>query len=488
LPRRIGLRAGRNQEAKGESVMIERTRLPVAIIGAGPIGLAAAAHLIRRGIPVRIFEAGGQAGSNVEEWGHVHLFSPWKYNVDEASRQLLAKSGWRDPDPEVYPTGDELVERYVKPLASTPEIASVIELNARVTAVSRAFMDKVTTKGRQDRPFSLKIASANGETKQVLARAVIDASGTWGLHNPLGADGLPAIGELRSKDRIAYGIPDVLGPNRTNYENQSVLVVGAGHSAANALIDLVKLQENAPRTRVTWVTRSNNLQRVYGGGDADQLEARGALGSELHSLVDSGTIKLIAGFRAAKISETNGSLALSDADNREIGPFTRVIVATGQRPDVSFLREIRLSIDTALECATALAPLIDPNVHSCGSVRPHGYKELSHPEPDFYTVGVKSYGRAPTFLLLTGYEQSRSVAAAISGDTIAANEVNLILPETGVCSTSRSATSEPQEAACCGGPALVVADACCAKDEEAKLAKKSGCGCSTTTQKEGALV
>ena len=468
--------------------MIERERLPVAIIGAGPIGLAAAAHLIRRGISVRIFEAGSRAGSNIEEWGHVHLFSPWKYNVDEASRQLLARTGWSDPDPEVYPTGAELVEQYVKPLAATPEIASVIELNARVIAVSRANMDKVTTKGRQDRPFSLKIASTNGETKQVPARAVVDASGTWGLHNPLGADGLPAIGELQSEDRIAYGIPDVLGRDRATYENQSVLVVGAGHSAANALIDLVRLQNTAPQTRVTWVTRSNNLQRVYGGGDADQLLARGELGSELRTLVDNETIKLIAGFRVAKVSETNGGLTLSDADNKAIGPFARVIVATGQRPDVSFLREIRLSIDTALECAAALAPLIDPNVHSCGSVRPHGYKELSHPEPDFYTVGVKSYGRAPTFLLLTGYEQSRSVAAAISGDMIAANEVNLILPETGVCSTSQSPATESQEAGCCGGPVLVVADACCVKDEEAKLAKKSGCGCSTTTRKEGALV
>lgn len=467
--------------------MSERAGLPVAIIGAGPVGLAAAAHLVARNIPVRIYEAGDQPGANIREWGHVHLFSPWKYNVDDAARRLLAKSGWREPDADIFPTGAELIEHYVMPLANTPEISGLIETGARVISVSRAGMDKVTTKGRDERPFSIKLSGKNGETKHVLASAVIDASGTWSQPNPLGADGWPATGESKSKDRIDYGIPDVVGRDRGTYENRSVVVVGAGHSAANALIDLATLQVSAPRTQVTWVTRSDNLVRVYGGGSADQLEARGALGSQLHALVERGKVKLVTGFRVTKVSETNGSLALSDADNKSIGPFDRVIVATGQRPDISFLREVRLSIDVALECATELAPLIDPNVHSCGSVRPHGHKQLSHPEAGFYTVGVKSYGRAPTFLLLTGYEQVRSVAAAIAGDMAAANEVNLILPETGVCSAPKIATASAQ-AGCCGGPAAVVADACCAKDEEAKLAKKSGCGCGATTQKEGALV
>ena len=124
-----------------------------------------------------------------------------------------------------------------------------------------------------------------------------------------------------------------------------------------------------------------------------------------------------------------------------IGPVDRIIAATGQRPDLSLTRELRLDFDPWLESVKALGPLIDPNVHSCGSVPPHGHRELSHPEPGFYTIGIKSYGRAPTFLLLTGYEQVRSIAAAIAGDMAAADDVRLVLPETGVCSTRPASTS-----------------------------------------------
>ena len=109
-------------------------------------------------------------------------------------------------------------------------------------------------------------------------------------------------------------------------------------------------------------------------------------------------------------------------------------------------RELRLELDPWLEAVKALAPLIDPNVHSCGSVPPHGHRETSHPEPGFYTIGVKSYGRAHTFLLLTGYEQARSVVAAIAGDMEAADNVQLVLPETGICETDFADDGIP----CCG--------------------------------------
>jgi hypothetical protein len=102
---------------------------------------------------------------------------------------------------------------------------------------------------------------------------------------------------------------------------------------------------------------------------------------------------------------------------------------------------------------------------------------LSHPEPGFFTVGIKSYGRAPTFLLVTGYEQARSVAAALAGDLAAADDVRLVLPETGVCTTLRT-TPESLSAGCCGGPAPSEVDTCCVADVEAKVAGKSGCGCS----------
>jgi hypothetical protein len=133
-------------------------------------------------------------------------------------------------------------------------------------------------------------------------------------------------------------------------------------------------------------------------------------------------------------------------------------------------------LDPWIESAKALGPMIDPNLHSCGSVPPHGHRELSHPEPGFYTVGVKSYGRAPTFLMATGYEQVRSVAAAIAGDMEAADDVRLVLPETGVCSTQVS-PGEEKSSGCCGGPAPKEVDACCVADALAKAENKGGCGC-----------
>ncbi|MGA7195796.1 FAD-dependent oxidoreductase [Roseiarcus sp.] len=452
--------------------------LPIAVIGGGPVGLAAAAHLIARGLPVKVYEAGPAVGSNLRDWGHVRVFTPWRYCIDEAAVALLNRHGWRLPTIDLCPTGAELVSAYLEPLAATPELAAVIETNARITAISRQGVDKVVSHGRETRPFVLAVASKDG-VRRDLARAVIDASGTWTTPNPLGASGLPAAGEAELADRIAYAIPDILGRDRYLYAGRKTLVIGSGHSAANALLELAQLAEADPRTSFLWATRGVDLARIYSGGDADQLPARGELGADVRALVDSGRVKLVTGFAAVAISEKDGGIiaegATTDGVHR-IGPVDRIIAATGQRPDLSMTRELRLDLDPWLESVKALGPLIDPNLHSCGSVPPHGHRELTHPEPGFYTVGIKSYGRAPTFLMLTGYEQVRSVAAAIAGDMAAADDVRLVLPETGVCST-RPAIVANASAGCCGGPAPARVDACCLADAAAKDEGKAGCGC-----------
>lgn len=452
--------------------------LPVAVIGGGPVGLAAAAHLIARGLPLKLYEDGPAVGSNLRDWGHVRVFTPWRYCVDQAATALLNRYGWRLPAADSCPTGAELVSAYLEPLVATPELAAVIETNARVTAISRQGLDKVVSRGRETRPFVLAVASKSG-VRRDLARAVIDASGTWTNPNPLGASGLLAVGEAEFADRIAYGIPDILGRDRHLYAGQKTLVVGSGHSAANALLELAELAEADPRTSFVWATRSVDLARIYSGGDADQLPARGELGADVRALVDSGRVKLVTGFAAVAIFEKNGGVIVegTTADGlHRIGPIDRIIAATGQRPELSLTRELRLDLDPWLESVKALGPLIDPNVHACGSVPPHGHRELTHPEPGFYTVGIKSYGRAPTFLLLTGYEQVRSVAAAIAGDMAAADDVRLVLPETGVCST-RPIVVASASAACCGGPAPAKVDACCVADAAAQDEGKAGCGC-----------
>ncbi|MER8993292.1 NAD(P)-binding domain-containing protein [Mesorhizobium sp. M0074] len=455
--------------------MIEK--LPVAVIGAGPVGLAAAVHLIARGIPVKVYEAGNAVASNLRDWGHVRVFTPWRYCVDQVARNLLEVHGWRMPEPEAFPTANDLVADYLEPLAKLPQLSPSIETGARVVGISRWGADKVSSKERETRPFMLVVETASG-TRRDSARAVIDASGTWQMPNPLGAGGIHAVGEAQFADRIAYGIPDILGRDRSLYAGKTTLVAGSGHSAANALLDLARLAEVEPGTAFIWTTRGTDLVRIYGGGDADQLPARGELGAEVRELAESGGVRLVTGFAAVSIRDANGRLVVEGQTRdglQALGPVDRIIAATGQRPDLSLTRELRLELDPWLESVKALGPLIDPNEHSCGDVPPHGHRELSHPEHGFYTVGIKSYGRAPTFLLLTGYEQVRSVAAAIAGDMVAADNVQLVLPETGVCTVPRIGVADK---GCCGGPAPAAVDACCVADAKAKAVGKGGCGCS----------
>ena len=188
----------------------------VAILGAGPVGLAAAAHVLERGLEPVVFEAGPTAGHAVRQWSHVQIFSPWDYNIDKAAERLLAETGWNKPQPDHYPTGAELLEQYLEPLATRTRLKDRIRTNSRVTGVGRAGFDKVKTKGREAAPFEIRYQ--NGKGPEVLrADAVIDVTGTWFSPNPAGANGLEAIGEREAQDRIAYGMPDVLGRDRARY-------------------------------------------------------------------------------------------------------------------------------------------------------------------------------------------------------------------------------------------------------------------------------
>ncbi|MDL1862826.1 GNAT family N-acetyltransferase [Betaproteobacteria bacterium PRO7] len=427
--------------------------LPIAVIGAGPVGLAALAHLLERGLDAVVLEAGAAVGANLLDYGHVQLFSPWRYNVDAAIARRLQAAGWIAPPGDELPLARAIVERYLRPYAQLPDVAPRVLLQRRVVSIARAGFDKVKTDGRERAPFALRIAHA-GRIEEVRVRAVIDASGTWTQPNPLGASGLPAIGEEEARDRIAYGIPDVLGAERERYAGRRVLVVGSGHSAANALLALAELAPEAPGTAIVWAIRGENLARVFGGGAADALPARGALGLRLKRLQESGTLEVVRGFRTIALSRDGDRLTVHGLNPRgervAIDGVDRIVAATGQRPDLSLASELRLKLDPWLESTEALGPLIDPNVHSCGTVRPHGHRELAHPEPGFYTIGVKSYGRAPTFLMATGHEQARSVAAALAGDLEAADRVELDLPKTGVCGVSFAADEAETPAAACG--------------------------------------
>jgi thioredoxin reductase len=417
----------------------ELADLPVVVIGAGPVGLSAAAHLVVRGLPFVVLEAGEAAGASVSEWGHVRLFSPWRYNTDAAARRLLAGAGWTAPPADLLPTGAELVARYLRPLAAHPAIAPQVRYGARVTALGRLGIDRVRTAGRENAPFVVRLADGT----QLLARAVIDAAGTWQTPNPLGGNGLPAHGETTAAQFIEPAMPDVLGLNRERFAGRHTLVVGSGHSAATTLLGLAELAQTAPGTRISWAMRSGTPDHAFGGGDADALPARGALGSGLRRLVRTGRIELLPGFGVTALRPVGDRVQVTgravDGGAERTVTVDRVVAATGYRPDHAIAGELRLDLDPGLGSTRTLAPLIDPNEHSCGTVRPHGVDELAHPEPGYFAVGMKSYGRAPTFLLATGYEQARSIVAALAGDWVAARDVQLELPETGVCSTTLGA-------------------------------------------------
>jgi hypothetical protein len=466
--------------------------LPIAVIGAGPVGLAATAQLVSRGeIPV-VLEGGAEVGAAVRQWAHVRVFSPWRYNVDPVAAAMLAKAGWIAPDPDHLPTGQELVADYLEPLAALPEIEPSLRLGTRVLSVSRRGFDKLRTDGRETAPFVLRLRTPAGEEEEILARAVIDASGTSGSPNPLGADGIPARGEAGIRDRVFYGIPDLLGAQRGRYAARRVGVIGSGHSALNTLLDLVELRAAAPDTEVVWIVRRPPAARVFGGGVADALPARGALGKQARQLLDRGIVTLVVG-RIAAVARTARGVTILDEVGATLAVVDELVAVTGLRPDLTPLRELRLDLDPIMEAPRALAPLIDPNVHSCGTVPPHGIEELTQPEAGFFVVGMKSYGRAPTFLMLTGYEQVRSIACALTGDMPGARRVELTLPATGVCSAQpsdarglASVAAEPATS-CCGGPAPAEVDACCAQDAEAKAGGQDGCGCGSDHMAEAAV-
>lgn len=404
------------------------SELPVVVIGAGPQGLAAAAHLVERGLNPVVLEAGDGPAAAVAEWGHVRLFSEWPELVDPAAGRLLAGSGWSAPKGG-YPNRRDWISLYLAPLAKA--LGDRVQYGVRVVGVGRKGRDLLVDAGRAEQPFVVHVRRADGTEDRIEAKEVLDASGTWRTPSPAGADGLPALGEAAAADFISYRIPDFA--EASSYAGKHTVVVGAGHSAATAIIELSRVAKHHPDTTITWVLRRGSAGNVFGGGEADQLPARGALGLRAKDAVESGLVDLVTGFRIDRIDTAPDGAVLVAEDGRTLPAASTVVVLTGFRPDLSFLSEVRLELDPRMQAPVKIAAEVDPNIHSCGTVRATGAADLAQPEPGFYLIGAKSYGRAPTFLAMTGFEQVRSVVAEVAGDHEAANRIELVLPDTGVC-------------------------------------------------------
>jgi hypothetical protein len=434
---------------------------PLVIIGAGPIGLAAAANAVERGMDFVVLEAGRDAGAAIGEWAHVRLFSSWSELIDPAARRLLDAAGtWTAPDDGAYPTGGEWRRAYLQPLADLLDATTggAVRFNTRVVGVGRAGRDLLVDSGRESDPFAVHVEGPAGR-ERLLGSAVVDASGTWTSPNPLGADGYPALGETDNAERITYGIPDLSDPSvAARFAGKHVAVAGKGASAQGVLVGLARLARQDPATRVSWLLRRPSVGDAFGGGDNDQLEQRGKLGQDAKAAAASGLVTNVTQFRTESVAaQSDGRLTIGSVNGQQVTDVDEVIVVTGFRPDFGFLSEVRLDLDPALGSARTLAEQIHPDHHSCGDVAPHGYKELTQPDSGLFLVGMKSYGRAPSFLAMTGYEQVRSVVAALDGDLEAADRVDLVLPETGVCNGA-GAFDDPDgvvsvDGGCCGAPA-----------------------------------
>lgn len=422
--------------------------LPVAVIGAGPIGLAAAAELVGRDQDLIVLEQGNLPAAAVRQWGHVRLFSPWSEVTSPAAVTMLEASGWEHPERTAYPTGEDWTRDYLEPLATL--LGDRVRTGTQVTGIARLDRDLLVDSGRTEQPFVLHVIGPDGTPGRILARAVIDCSGTWGSPNPLGAEGYPAAGEEATAGQVLYGMPDAVR-DLARFQGVSTAVVGSGASALTALIALTSQPLHTDDSRVVWVVRRGAVGSAFGGGELDELPARGALGTRVQAAVQEGLIEVVTGFRVTAVEGLGEQLALLATDGRRIDGLDQVVGATGFRPDLSFLSEVRLDLDHRLQAPTALATGIDPNLHSCGSVQPHGFDVLTQPEGELFLAGMKSYGRAPSFLAMTGFEQVRSIAAALVGDFTAARAIELQLPDTGVCGGAGLFDDEPGAGGgCCG--------------------------------------
>lgn len=383
----------------------------IAIIGAGPIGLEAALHAAERGDEFTIYER-GEVAEAMRQWGHVRMFSPFAMNASERGLVRLNAEGAQVPRPDALLTGAEFRESYLQPLARS--FCPHLRERTAVRAISRSRRlkgDFISDPIRGAQPFRLLVENEPGE-HVAQADLVLDCSGTYAQPNSLGDGGIPAPGETAAGARIFHGIPD-LHDSAARYAGKRVLVVGAGHSAATAVRNLAELPAE---TEIHWLIRRDRAQpmEVISG---DPLTARRRLGDEGNRLVEAERVRFIAGATIEALESTTKGIEVRLIDAR--GKSQRltvdeIVAATGFRPDLALTRELQLQTCWATEGTYPLAAsLLGEAGADCLATPVFGAETLRHPEPGYFTLGMKSYGRSPNFLLRTGYEQVAAVFSSL---------------------------------------------------------------------------
>jgi hypothetical protein len=390
------------------------TQPRIAILGAGPIGLEAALAAHERGCRFTVYEAGREPGANVREWGHVRLFTPWDMNVSERMRRALPDA----PAGDALPSGIELAERLIDPLAALPALAPRIRVGARVDAVAREGLlkhEEIASPERGARRFRLLVSDADGGESVEHADAVIDCTGTYGNPNSLGDGGIPAPGERALGDRIERRLPRFDSEPRA-WAAGTTLLTGAGHSAQTAARALAELAREAPEMGVIWAIRSNDP--TWGAVEGDPLPERARLTATASELARgaSEAIELRLGYVTEALAPREGRIAVTLRNgSAEEATVDRVLALNGGVGDYSIYRQLQVH-----ECYATSAPmklsaaLLGAAAGDCLEQQSHGPETLTNPEPGFFILGAKSYGRNSQFLMRIGWEQVSDVFGLIA--------------------------------------------------------------------------
>ena len=392
----------------------------MAILGAGPVGLECLLRARQSGWEADAYEA-GRIGESVRRWGHVRMFSPWRMNVSSAGR---VAAGLEDVDPDALPTGAEYVARYLEPLAASPLLAGRVHLGTEVVAVSRGRLlkgDAIASDARRRPPFRVLLRDRRGERVEE-ADVVVDATGTYATPNRLGRGGIPAVGELSVRG-IEHRIPDLERRDRSAFAGRRTLVVGAGHSAATAIVGLGSLALRTPRTRVVWLTRSEERHPVT-EVSADPLAERARVAEAANRVAEDGEgwLERLPGSQVDALHESGFGYRVKTGGpgGERTLEVDRVLALVGYRPDPDLARELQVQTCWATEGTYPLAAALlsrGGDGSDCLEIgRDLDASTLRHPEPGFFTLGMKSYGRNPAFLLQVGFKQVDDLLASLASE------------------------------------------------------------------------
>lgn len=396
----------------------------IAILGAGPIGLEATLYARYLGYKVQLIERGESAAANVLDWGHVSLFTPFGMNASSLGIAALQAqdTAWQCPAKDETLTAAELYHRYWLPMAQSDLVAGVLQCGTEVIAVGRQGWLKGDGPGDPERgamPFQLLLRHADGAESTAVADVVLDCTGTYGNHNWLGRGGIPAPGESVAGSFIDYGLPDVLGADRDRYEGKHTLVVGAGYSAATALTQLAKLTGDA--NQITWITRGDAAAPIRRIAE-DRLADRDELAKRANELA-TGEYSSVMHHPATALAALQYRVETDDFEVELVGGhegkfvFDRIIANVGYRPDNSIYSELQVhecyASDGPMKLAAQLLSQAGNGSTDCLDQTSCGPESLQNPEPNFYILGSKSYGRGSNFLLSIGMEQIRDVFTLI---------------------------------------------------------------------------